>query len=169
MTHTIVVNRFNPTDIRLGRHVHHDSRNWNFRFLEKDAQPKKVKTYFNSGTRPLDQGQVGSCTGNAVAQWLNTHFADKTRHATRRGGGYFTEADALKIYSLGTRLDTEPGVYPPSDTGCDGPSVAKAATQLGWLKSYQHTFSFSSLQAAAEITPFIQGSLVFLDWFWQKP
>lgn len=159
MTHTLEVHRFQPADIRLGRHVHHDSRSLNYLFLPRDAKPKKVSSFFDSGTGPLNQGQVGSCTGNATAGFLNTHFSDLTRKAVRKAGGYFVEADAVKIYSLGTTLDSEPGSYPPKDTGCDGVSVAKAATKLGWLNKYEHLVSFSSAQAAAEITPAIQGTV----------
>lgn len=159
MTHTITVHRFNPIDVRLGRHVHHDSRSLDFAFLPRDAEPKKVNTFWDSGAKPLNQGNVGSCTGNATAQWLNSHFADSTRKAVRKGGGYFKEADALKIYSLGTTLDSDPDNYPPTDTGCDGISVAKAAIKLGWLTKFTHTFSFSSAQAGIEFSPAIQGTL----------
>lgn len=158
MTHTLEIHRFEPSDPRLGRHVHHDSRSLDHLFLPKDAKPKKVNTDWTSSTGPLNQGQVGSCTGNATAQWLNTDFADAFRALVHKTG-FLTEADALKIYSLGTTLDSEPGSYPPDDTGCDGVSVAKAAERLGYLGSYQHTVSFSSAQAALEKTPYIQGSV----------
>lgn len=163
MTHTVTIHRFTPTDIRLGRHVHHDSRSLNFKFAERDAKPKHTNSLFSSRAHPLNQGQTGSCTGNAVAQWLNTMFADATRKAVRKAGGYFKEVDALKIYSLGTTLDGVPGQYPPDDDGCDGVSVAKAAEKLGYLDKYTHTFSFNSAQVAAEITPSIWGTV------WTKP
>lgn len=159
MTHTIEIHRFVPTDVRLGRHVHHDSRSLNFMFLPKEAKPKKINSFWDSAAKALDQGQVGSCTGNATVQCLNAHFFDIVRKAVRRGGGYFTEADALKVYSLATTLDGDPDRYPPTDTGSDGVSVAKAAVKLGWLDKYTHTMSITSAQAAAEVTPFIQGTL----------
>jgi hypothetical protein len=159
--HTVTCHRYEAADPRLGRHVHHDSRSLNFEYLPRDAKPKGTNTFWDSGTGPLNQGQVGSCTGNAEAQWLNTRFADAVREAThhvRTAGQYMTEADALKIYSLGTHLDSTPGAYPPDDTGCDGVSVAKAGVRLGYLDKYTHTFSFSSLQAALELTPVICGT-----------
>jgi hypothetical protein len=156
--HTVTLHRYDASDPRLGRHVHHDSRSLDFEFAPRDAKPKGKNTFWNSNTGPLNQGQVGSCTGNAVAQWLNTRFANTVRGMTHHGK-YFTEADALKIYSLGTHLDSQPGSYPPDDTGSDGLAVAKAGIQLGYLDRYAHTFSFAAMQAALETTPAIIGTV----------
>jgi hypothetical protein len=155
--HTLTVHRFDATDGRLGRHIHHDSRSWDYQFLPKDAKPQGKNTNWTSETGPLNQGQVGSCTGNATAQWLNTSFADAVRTLTHHGK-FMAEKDALAIYELGTRLDSSPGQYPPDDTGCSGIFVAQAAEQLGYLDKYSHTFSFTALQAALEITPVICGT-----------
>lgn len=157
MTHTLTLHHYTPSDPRLGRHVHHDSRSLGFEFLPRDATPQRKTTMWVSPFGPLNQGDLGSCTGNATAQWLNTAFASVTRQKTHRNRK-FTEADAVRIYSLGTTLDSEPGSYPPDDTGCDGVSVCKAGVKLGYLDKYRHTFSFTAAQAAAELSPFIQGS-----------
>jgi hypothetical protein len=157
-SHSLTIVRYDAEDPRLGRHVRHDSRSLAFEFVPRDATPKKVNTNWTSAIAPLNQGQVGSCTGNATAQWLNTDFAADTRALTHHGLP-MGEGDAVAIYSLGTRLDSTAGTYPPDDTGCDGVSVAKAAEQLGYLDSYGHTFSFAALQAAIEITPTINGTL----------
>jgi hypothetical protein len=154
----ISVVRYEPTDPRLGRHVHHDERSLRYAFKPKDAKPKGKNTFWGSAVPPLNQGQVGSCTGNATAQWLNTDFATNTRNVTH-GSQPLAESDALAIYSLATQLDATPGTYPPDDTGSDGISAAKAAEQLGYLDLYTHTFSFSSMQAALEQTPAIVGTV----------
>jgi len=169
MTHTIEVHRFDPSDPRLGRHVHHDSRSLAHAFLPKDAKPKGVNTFWGSGTGPLNQGQIGSCTGNAAAQWLNTDFAKQVRKLVNENH-YFTEDDALDLYSIATTLDTEPGQYPPDDTGSDGVSVSKAGHQLGFLdKQYcLHTFSFSSAQAGIERRPAIQGTIWTNDMYYPR-
>lgn len=156
--HTIHIVRYDPSDPRLGRHVHHDSRSLDFEYLPRNAKPKQQNTSWDSSTGPLNQGQIGACTGNAEAQWLNTDFADAVRTATHHGA-YLNEADALAIYSLGTKLDSAPGSYPPDDTGCSGIFVAKAGEKLGYLDSYTHTFSFQALQAAIETTPTINGTV----------
>lgn len=156
--HTVHVHRYDRTDARLGRHVHHDSRSLDYEFLPRKAKPKRKNTFWDSAVAPLNQGDLGSCTGNATAQWLNTNFAKAVRKATNKDRA-FTEKNAVKIYSLGTTLDNQPGQYPPDDTGCDGISVAKAAVKLGYLDKYTHTFSFTALQTALETTPAIVGTV----------
>lgn len=156
--HTVTVHRYQPEDPRLGRHIHHDSRSLDFAYLPRGAKPKKQNTFWNSNDAPLNQGRLGACTGNAVAQWLNTQFAAPVRALTHHNQ-FLAESDALKIYSLGTQLDGTPGSYPPNDTGCDGNSVAKAGVKLGYLAGYSHTFSFPALQAALETTPVICGTV----------
>ena len=156
--YTINVGRYEPTDPRLGRHVEHDARSLQFEYMPRDAQPEGKTTFWASSTGPLNQGRVGSCTGNAESQWLNTDFAEGTRKLTN-GDQFMTEADAVKIYSLATHLDNNPGSYPPDDTGSTGLALAKAGISLGYIDSYTHTFSFTALQAALETTPTINGTV----------
>jgi hypothetical protein len=156
--HQISIVRYDRSDPRLGRRVHHDSRSLDYEFLPRAAKPKRKNTFWDSAIAPLNQGDLGSCTGNATAQWLNTNFANQVRTLTNKGKA-LTEKDAVKIYSLGTTLDDQPGQYPPTDSGCDGLSVAKAGVKLGFLDSYTHTFSFTALQAALETTPVIVGTV----------
>lgn len=156
--HQISIVRYDQADPRLGRHVHHDSRSLDYEFVPRRAKPKQKNTFWDSAIAPLNQGDLGSCTGNATAQWLNTNFANQVRTLTNKGKA-LTEKDAVKIYSLGTTLDDQPGQYPPNDDGCDGLSVAKAGVKLGYLDKYTHTFSFSALQAAIETTPVIVGTV----------
>lgn len=156
--HQISIVRYDASDHRLGRHVHHDSRSLDYEFLPRSSKPKRKNTFWDSSAAPLNQLSLGSCTGNSVAQWLNTRFADPVRKLTNKNR-FFTEKNAVKIYSLGTTLDNQPGQYPPTDCGCDGISVAKAGVKLGYLDKYTHTFSFTALQAALEKTPAIVGTL----------
>jgi hypothetical protein len=155
---SIDVQRYDPSDPRLGRHVRHDSRSLNYEFLAWDAQPQRRNTFWTSNAKPLNQGKLGSCTGNAAGQWLNTVFALPARRRVRNGR-YLTQSDAVNLYSLATTFDKWDGVYPPTDTGSDGLSVAKAGVQLGYLDRYSHTFSLRALQAALEITPVICGTV----------
>lgn len=152
---SVITRIFDPIDPRLGRHVHHDSRSFDFRFPWD--KPTQTNSLWTSSTGPLNQGQVGSCTGNATADWLNTDFADEVR-LNYHGNAFLTEADALAIYGLATKLADPASFYPPNDTGSDGVHVAEAAEQLGYVDTYAHTFSFAALQAALEITPVIIGT-----------
>src|SRR6266568_1736698 len=149
---TVEYHRIESHDARLGRHVHRDSRSRYFEFQLPSRTAVKTVDWPVHGT--LDQGQVGSCTGNALAQWLNTDFAQSKRASTR----YYTETDAVTLYSLATHLDTAPGNYPPTDTGSDGLSVCKAGVKLGYLSGYQHVFGFDNMLLALQHTPVIVGT-----------
>lgn len=156
MTARIDVVKYHPTDPRLGRHVEHDERSKSFAFMARSTKPKQKTTHWSSTARVLDQGNLGSCTGNAMAQWLNTDFATG---ALGTRVSKLNEADAVDLYRLATRLDAVPGRYEPDDTGSTGNAAAKAAVKQHYLKSYSWLFSFTSTQAAIEQTPLIVGTL----------
>lgn len=134
----------------LGRHIEHDPRSRDYAFRVAAAKPKTV--LWEHAAPVLDQGQVGSCTGNALAQWLNTSFAQSHRP------GMLDETVAVELYSLATHLDTIPGTYPPQDTGSSGIAVCKAGRKLGRLTAYQHAFGFDALLMTLQHTPVIVGT-----------
>lgn len=103
----------------------------------------------------LDQGKVGSCTGNAVTQWSNTDYA---RNITGRTA-YLTEDDAVKAYTLATELDGINGDYPSEDTGSTGDAACNAAVKLGWICGYRNVKpTVDSIVAALRHQPLIVGS-----------
>lgn len=134
----------------LGRRLepNHDPKSRNFAAPAATVTTKSWQHY--GGV--LDQGQLGSCTGNAMAQALNT----KPLH--RAYSAYLTEADAVALYSLATTLDPFPGAYPPEDTGSDGLSVAKAARQQGRIGSYVHGFGLQHTLEALMAGPVLLGT-----------
>jgi len=133
----------------LGRHLDaaHDFRS---RAFPARTAPLVTTTHTHHGP-VFDQGQLGSCTGNATAQALNT---DPLIPASRR---LLTEADAIAIYSWATHHDSYRGAYPPTDTGSDGLSVAKAAKHLELISSYQHAFGLDHVLGALVVRPLIIG------------
>jgi hypothetical protein len=136
---------------RLGRHVEHDPRSFAY-----FAGTAALQSIMHRHTGPvLDQGNLGSCTGNAVAQVLNTAPVHKP------GQRLMKEGDAIMIYSLGTKLDGYPGTYPPDDTGSSGLAVMKAAKKLGLISGYSHTFSLDHLLGALVLKPGILG----INWY----
>lgn len=161
---TIKIVKYKPTDPRLGRHVEHDNRSWNHQFMGKGQRPLRKTTHWTSKAKPLDQGDVGACTGNAITQWLNTDFAGQVQIDKNKGEA-FDEQDALDIYAKATALDSIPGTYPPDDTGSSGNAAAKAAASFGYIKSYSWLFSYTSTQAAIEKSPLIVGTLWTNDMF----
>ena len=85
------------TTYHLGRHLqpNHDPRS-----LDHPAEVAPLVSVRHQHHGPvLDQGQLGSCTGNATAQALNT---DPLMPDGRR---LLTEQDAVAIYSWATHHD----------------------------------------------------------------
>jgi hypothetical protein len=145
----------------LGRHVNHDERSKLFAFDASGVTPKSVR---HSRHIPvLDQGNLGSCTGNAMTGLLGSgdFFAPLPAGSLDPVNATFDETVAVSLYSLATQLDGYKGTYPPNDTGSDGLSVAKAAQKKGWITGYQHTFSFNSFLSALTLQPVIVG----IDWY----
>lgn len=150
-------NRLIPsTDQRLGRNVHHDSRSRAFAF-----RPERLTTYVSVLHQRyipiLDQGDIGSCTGNAATG----HIGSGDFYAPVQGLFTGTETTAVGLYEAATALDSYTGTYPPNDTGSDGLSVAKAAQKAGFISGYLHTFSFDDFMAAVQKQPVIVG----VNWY----
>ena len=139
----------------LGRVVQHDPRS--LAFPAALAPALKTVTHRHYGP-VLDQGQVGSCTGNAAAQSLNTV-------PLRHGRRLLTEIDAQGLYHEATVLDGFPGTWPPTDTGSSGLAVAKASQQAGWVTGYTHAFGLDQCLAALVLAPVIVGTNWHEDMF----
>lgn len=149
---------------RLGRHVEHDPRS--LAYAHGVLPQSAIKSVEWTRRVPvLDQGSLGSCTGNAATGVLGTDSAGRTASTsvtiTATGAaashGIFTageyqldEAFAIKLYSLATILDGISGTYPPTDTGSSGLGVAKALKALGLAGSYTHAFSIAALNSAVQ-------------------
>ena len=134
---------------RLGRHVVHDPRSLDFA-AEKAAAIGSVQ--HRASGLPLDQGQIGSCTANALCGAL-----DSAPDAV--AGRSYAEADAVSLYKLETQLENQP--YPPNDPGGSGLMVCKAARQLGWISGYRHAFGIEHALLALMLRPVITG----VNWY----
>jgi hypothetical protein len=152
---------------RLGRHINHDPESRNFAFVDRpeaaDATLKSIE--WKRQVPVFDQGQLGSCTGNAAAGWLGTDDTVRAGQTTYAGpGGAVKAVDeqaAVEIYHEATVLDPYQGTYPPDDTGSDGLSVAKVLKNLGMVDTYTHGFGISDLQKAVQVTPCLLGT----NWY----
>lgn len=134
---------------RLGRHVEHDPRSRDYAY--QPATTTLVAVVHHRYGSIFDQGEIGSCTGNAAAGAKNTAPIYHTDEHT------LTEKGALELYELATILDGITGQYPPNDTGSSGLAVAKAAKQAGMIASYQHAFDMTAALAALQAGPVITG------------
>lgn len=144
-TDAVLVAAASSTSLRLGRHVEHDPAS---KAYPAERAAEIVSVLHKRHSHPFDQGQLGSCTGNAITGVLDTEpFTHK----------YLGERTALKIYKLGTVLDGIPGAYPPDDTGSSGLGVAKAAKKLGYISRYAHAFGLQHALEALSICSLITG------------
>jgi hypothetical protein len=135
----------------LGRHVVHDSRSLDFPAAL--AQVYKAVWWAHQG-QVLNQGSLGSCTGNALVDCLMSG-------PLFRRGRNLTEADAVRAYSRATQIDPFAGQYPPTDTGSDGLDACKAGVEFGWLSGYTHAFGLDECLRALTLGPVMIG----IPWY----
>ena len=148
---------------RLGRHIKHDPRSLRYQVPRLSGAVQSVK---HARQIPvLDQGSLGSCTGNACEGALGTApiYATIPAGVPARptGDAQRDEQQAVALYSAATSLDDYDGIYPPTDTGSDGLSVAKAAQKLGLISGYRHATSLDAALAALSVRPVITG----VSWY----
>jgi hypothetical protein len=149
---------------RLGRHVRHDPRS--LRYQVPARSTGTLKSVRHTRRIPvLDQGSLGSCTGNAAEGVLGTspfYEAIPTTVLGRpTGNAQVDEDQAIALYSAATVLDDYDGGYPPTDTGSDGLSVAKASLAAGLISGYRHATSLEAALAALEDDPVVTG----INWY----
>jgi hypothetical protein len=152
--------RFIEEDVRpgmpLGRHVNHDVRSLGFLHARKDR--KLVNKQWPRHIGILDQGDLGSCTGNSGDGNLGT---DPLFSALPSNHPVLNEAYAVDLYSAATKVDPYPGQYPPTDTGSDGLSVAQVIKTRGLISGYTHVTDLVSMQDALQDGPVMIG----IDWY----
>ncbi len=137
-----------------GRHVNHDPRSRAFPHRANGRQ--LVTTLHSRSVGPFDQGEIGSCVGNAMLGALLTAPLDTTwgqlADAPTRD-----EAGAVALYSAATAIDPYPGTYLPTDSGSDGLSVAKVAQRAGLIAGYRHALTLADALDALLDGPVITG------------
>lgn len=143
-------------DSRLKRSVYHDSRSRNFAFNTSALTIKSAihERFINI----LDQGDVGSCTGNAGIGALATNPLHITMSLESKYS--LDQTGAVRLYSDAQSLDGK-GVYPPNDFGSYGLSIAKVLKSAKIISNYQHTFSLDDALKALTVYPILVG----MNWY----
>lgn len=149
---------------RLGRHVRHDPRSLQYLYPAHKVDGL-VSVRHDRGIPVLDQGDLGSCTGNAAEGSVGTsplfEAIPGTVAARPTASASSDEDQAVALYSAATKLDSYSGSYPPDDTGSDGLSVAKAAQKAGLISGYTHCTDLDSALKALSQQPVIAG----INWY----
>jgi hypothetical protein len=139
-------------DPRLGRHVQHDERSRAFAAAREVEQPAARVIHRHYGW-VLDQGEVGSCTGNAGVHALMSGPLRGTRRDISR-----SQKVALALYTRATQLDPWPGEYPEADTGSSGLAVCKAMVEAGYITRYEWAFGIDHVDRALVNGPLMIGT-----------
>lgn len=164
MTRTIYRERIVPYgDQRLKRNIYHDSESW--RYPHRPRRTAELKSVEHKRNIPyLNQGGLGSCTGNAAIAALARGklyeallaYVDLTPWPTK----WYTlnENGAVNLYSWATQHDPFGGEWPPDDTGSDGLTVAKGLKASGQIEGYTHGFDLETCLAGLQELPYITGT-----------
>jgi hypothetical protein len=155
---------WHPTDdgqYPLGRHINHDPRSLDYLVKPRASLVATTPILWQHRIAVLDQGSLGSCTGNATVGVLGTDPFYDTLAKLIAGGLSLDEALAVAIYSDATKIDPYSGAYPPTDTGSDGLSVAKAAKARGLISGYLHCTSLDATRTALRNGPVLAG----INWY----
>ena len=152
--------------MRLGRHQWLDGRSLAY-MVENDAREmgKSLSSQlWDRKVAILDQGQLGSCTGNAGTGALGTEpFYDKVGKDVLPdpNDASACEEFAVQLYSDATKADGYPGDYPPDDTGSSGLAICKVLKQRGTIRGYRWARSPYGLLRLLQNGPVLQG----MPWY----
>ena len=157
MSNIIRIHEIEDPNHRLGRHIW---RSGNF-FAQVEAQklvgddiPQKT-TRWTRRTPVFNQGNIGSCVGNAGTGVRMTDPFWKP-------GVTLTETDAVTLYSEATHFNGDPGVfYPPTDTGSSGPAAGQALERDGIIKGYGHDLTLHDTINSLMVSPGMMG----IGWY----
>lgn len=141
----ITVQLGDATDKRFGRHQVHDDRSRAYALTP--VRLPTVPVMHESRAPIWDQGQIGSCTANAILGVLSAMpTLPSVLLARNVDPAKWTEQDAVDLYEQETRLDDRviPGHYPPDDTGSAGIYSCQAVKARGWIETYRHAFSLTT-------------------------
>ncbi len=138
----------------LGRNVHHDSRSLAYPWLRTRAP--QVAMLHARRIPILDQGRLGSCTGNGEIGCCGTD----PLFAALPAGTMLNEDEAVQIYASAELIDGGVG-WPPEDAGSSGLSAALAARNAGLISGFVHCLSLADVIDALQTYPVSIG----INWY----
>jgi hypothetical protein len=151
---------------RLGRNLWLDGRSL-AHMVENDVHEMGKSLKDQSWERVLavlDQGELGSCTGNAGTGALGTQpFFDAAGSSVlpSTSDAGVGEKFAVELYSDATVVDGYPGSYPPDDTGSSGLAICKVLKSRGTINGYRWARSAYGFLRLLQSGPVLQG----MPWY----
>jgi hypothetical protein len=151
---------------RLGRNLWLDARSLSH-MVENDVHEMGKSLSNQSWERVLavlDQGNLGSCTGNAGTGALGTQpFYDAVGKEVLPSATDAADAEkfAVQLYSDATVVDGVPGTYPPDDTGSSGLAICKVLKSRGTIKGYRFARTAYGFLRLLQNGPVLQG----MPWY----
>jgi hypothetical protein len=152
--------------MRLGRHQWLDGRSLAF-MVENDAREMSKSLRDQQWERVipiLDQGNLGSCTGNAGTGALGTqplYDAVWKSALPTATDAKAAEKYAVELYADATVVDGYSGTYPPEDTGSSGLAICKVLKSRGTISNYRHARTAYGFLRLLQAGPVLQG----MPWF----
>ena len=149
--------------MRLGRNMWLDGRSL-AHMVENDVQEMGMSLKSCEWERVLtvlDQGQLGSCTGNAGTGALGTQpFYDAVGSAVlpKPDDAAGAEEFAVQLYADATVVDGYPGVYPPDDTGSSGLAICKVLKSRDTINGYRWARTAYGFLRLLQRGPVLQGN-----------
>lgn len=148
--------------MRLGRNLWLDARSLAHMVennVQEMGQPLKSRQW-ERVLAVLDQGQLGSCTGNAGTGALGTQpFYDAVGRTVLPAPGDAAAAEdyAVQLYKDATVVDGYPGIYPPDDTGSSGLAICKVLASRGTIAGYRWARTAYGFLRLLQNGPVLQG------------
>jgi hypothetical protein len=152
--------------MRLGRNLWLDGRSLAY-MVENDVEGMGKPFENRAWERVLpilDQGHVGSCTGNAGTGALGTQpFYDSVGHTVLPADDDPISAEefAVQLYTDATIIDGYPGEYPAEDTGSSGLAICKVLKSRGTISGYRWARTPYGLLRLLQAGPLLQG----MPWY----
>jgi hypothetical protein len=174
VTHTLLESGFlyekyeenHDAGVRLGRNRWLDGRSL-AHMVENDAREMGrplENQLWDRGLPILDQGKLGSCTGNAGTGALGTepiYSAVGKNALPASGSAADAEEFAVKLYEDATVADGYPGSYPPDDTGSSGLAICKVLKTRGTIPRFRWARTAHGLLRLLQSGPILQG----MPWY----
>ncbi len=152
--------------MRLGRNLWMDARSLAF-MVENDVSEMGKSLQSQEWERViaiLDQGHLGSCTGNAGTGALGTQpLYDACGRAALPdpADAISGEEFAVTLYSEATKVDAYQGEYPPDDTGSSGLAICKVLEARGIISGYRWARTPYGFLRLLQNGPVLQG----MPWY----